>query len=418
MSRLSGHLSQLGTLLVAVVAAAVAYSIYDAGSPTSNTGARTPVAGQTADFGAGPLARGPEGREHAKHLRESSVGRTADDATEGASHTEAARASGAGTGPQGAPSEAQLQDVSVPLTPHVSAPLQHISTPLPQRPGHTGVPRRGDDRGQRRGRDHERGRPRGPFDDRALDRELHRLIGDRPLPRIPKGPAEDIPTELPPELIKGPGVPAPKPTPEPPSVPGQPVVSPSPTPVAPALPSPAQTNPPVSAPGEATPDEDADSGSSEDEADDTDTGTTTPPPAPTEPAPVPVDPDDQTGNADDEDAGMDDQGGEAEDESPVPPGGSEGADDGVAGDGDDAVASPVTVAPPATGGTADLDVQQEASATVAVDPAPTAEIDPAPTAEIDPAPTAEIDPAPTAAPAQAEPQALDADVGPPVTAAG
>jgi hypothetical protein len=360
MSRLSGHLSQLGALLVAVSAAAVAYSIYDAGSTTSNTGAPTPVAGQTADIGAGPLASGSEGREHPSHVRESSVGRTAG-ATGGASHTEAARSSGAGTGTQGQPSEAQLQDVSAPLPPPVSAPLQHISTPLPYRPAYPGVPHRGDDHSQRRGRDHDRGRRRARFGDRALDRELHRLIGDQPLPRIPKGPAEDFPTDLPPELINGPGVPAPKPTPGPPSVPGQPVVPPSPTPVGPASPSPAPTNPAVSAPGEATPDQDADSGSSGDDPDDTDTGTTTTPPAPTEPAPVPVDPDDQTGNADDEDAGIDDQGGEAEDESPVPPGGSEGADDGVAGDGDDAVAPSAPSAP------AVMDVEVDAGASAAGD---------------------------------------------------
>jgi hypothetical protein len=350
MSRLSGHLSHLGALLVAVVAAAVAYSMYDAGSTTSNTGARTPVAGQTADSGAGPLVHGYEGREHANHARESSVARTAG-ATKGASLAEAARSSRAGSGPQGQRREAVLQDVSAPLSPHVSAPFQHISTPLLHRPPHTSVPRGGHDRSQRRGRDHDRRGRREPFDDRALDRELHRLIGERPLPQIPKGPAEDIPTDLPPELINGPGLPAPKPTPEPPSVPGQPVVPPSPT-----------------------PDEDADSGSSEDDADDRDAGTTTPAPPPTEPAPVPVEPDDQTGNADDEDAGIDDQGGEAEDESPVPPGGSEGADGGVAGDGDDAVA------PPATGGTAEVDVQEQDSATVTGDPAPTAAIDPAPTA--------------------------------------
>jgi hypothetical protein len=340
MSRLSGHLSQLGALLVAVVAAAVAYSIYDAGSTTSNTRARTPVAGQTADLGAGRLVHGSEGREHANRVRESGVARTAG-ATEGVSHAEAARSSRAGSGTQGQRSEAVLQEVSAPLPPHISAPLQHTTTPPLYRPLHTGVPRGGDDRSRRR----------EPFDDRALDRELHRLIGDRPLPQIPKGPAEDIPTDLPPEPINGPGVPAPKPTPEAPNVPGQPVVPPSPT-----------------------PDQDADSGSSEDDADDTDAGTTTPAPPPTEPAPLPVDPDDQTGNADDEDAGIDDQGGEAEDESPVPPGGYEGADGGVAGDGDDAVA------PPATGGTADMDVQADDSATVTGDPAPTAAIDPAPTA--------------------------------------
>jgi hypothetical protein len=412
MSRLSGHLSQLGALLVAVVAAAAAYSVYDAGSTTSNTGARTPVGGQKTDFGSGPLVRGSEGREQPNHVRESSVVRTAS-VPEGASPTGAARSPWASSGLQGQRSEALLQEVSAPLPPHLSAPLQHATTPPLYRPPHTGVPRGGEDR-PRRGRDHDHGGRRGPFNDRALERELHRLIGDKPLPRIPNGPAEDIPKDLPLELINGPGVPAPKPTAEPP---GQPVVPPSPPPVAPAA-SPAPANPGGSPPSDVAPDEDADSESSEDDADDTDTGTTTPPPAPTEPAPVPVDPDDQTGNADDEDAGIDDQDGEAEDESPVPPGGSEGADGGVAGDGDDAVASPVTVAPPATSGTADMDVQQEDSATITVDPAPTAEIDPAPTAEVDPAPPAGIDPVPTAAPAQAEPQALDADVGPPAAVAG
>ena len=311
MSRLSGHLSQVGALIVAIVAAAVAYSVYDAGSTTSNPDAREPVAGLLADSGDS-LRPDSDRQEEAKRVREPNVGRTA-----GPSSAEAVRPSWPATGLRGQLSEPLLQNVSAPL-PRVSAPLPHDSTPLPSRPG--------------------------PFDDRTLDRELQRLIGDKPLPRVPKGPAEDFPTDLPPELIKGPGAPAPKPVPESPNVPAQPGVPSPPTPVAPPPTSPTPATPAAGAPSESTPDEDADSGGAEDDVDDTDTGTTTPPP-PAEPAPVPADPDDQTGNADDEDASGDDQSGEAEDESPVPPGGSEGADDGVAGDGDDAVAPPAPSAP-------------------------------------------------------------------------
>ena len=248
MSRLSGHLSQVGALVVAVVAAAVAYSVYDAGSTTSNTDAREPVAGLLADSGDSLLARDSDRQEKAKRVREPNGGRTA-----GPSSAEAARSSWPATGPNGQLSEPLLRNVSAPLTP-ASAPLPHRSARLPWRPG--------------------------PFDDRSLDRELRRLIGDKPLPRVPRGPAEDFPTDLPPELIKGPGAPAPKPAPESPNVPAQPGMPPSPTPVAPPPASPTPATPAAGAPSESTPDEDADSGSAEDDADDTDTGTTAPPPPP------------------------------------------------------------------------------------------------------------------------------------------
>ena len=255
MSRLSGHLSQVGALIVAIVAAAVAYSVYDAGSTTSNTDAREPVAGLPADSGDS-LLPDSDRQEKAKSVREPNVGRTA-----GPSSAEAARSSWPATGLRGQLSEPLLQNVSAPL-PRVSAPLPHDSAPPPSRPG--------------------------PFDDRALDRELQRLIGDKPLPRVPKGPAEDFPTDLPPELIKGPGAPAPKPAPEPPHVPAQPAVPSPPTPVAPPPTSPTPATPAAGAPSESTPDEDADSGGAEEDVDDTDTGTT--PPPPTESAPVPADP--------------------------------------------------------------------------------------------------------------------------------
>ena len=206
MSRLSGHLSQVGALVVAVVAAAVAYSVYDAGSTTSNTDAREPVAGLVADSGDSLLSPDSDRQEKSKQVREPNVGRTA-----GPSSAGAVRSSWPATGPQGQLSETLLQNVSAPL-PHVSAPLPHVSGPLPWRPG--------------------------PFDPRALDRELHRLIGDNPLPRVPRGPAEDFPSDLPPELIKGPGAPAPKPAPASPNVPAQPGVPSPPTPVAPPPASP------------------------------------------------------------------------------------------------------------------------------------------------------------------------------------
>jgi hypothetical protein len=401
MSRLSGHLSQIGALVVAVVAAAVAYSVYDAGSTTSNTDAREPVAGLVADSGDSQLSPESDRQEKEKRVREPNVGRTA-----GPSGAEAVRSSLPATGPQGQLGELLVQNVSAP-PPAASAPVRHASAPLLSRPLHIGVPRAGDDRDRRRGRHHDGGplrpgpfHPRtldrelhrliggkplprvpkghrdrgpwrpGPFDPRTLDRELHRLVGGKPLPRVPKGPGEHIPRDLPPELINGPGAPAPKSksAPESPTVPAQSGVPSSPTPAAPSPVSPAPATPAADAPSESTPDEDADSGGAEDDADDTDTGTTTPPPppaepapapaepapAPAEPAPAPADPDDQTGNADDEDAGIDDQSGEAEDESPVPPGGYEGADDGVAGDGDD-----YSVAPPAPSPPAAVDVEED-----------------------------------------------------------
>ena len=141
MSRLSGHLSQVGALVVAVVAAAVAYSVYDAGSTTSNTDAREPVAGLLADSGDSLLAPDSDRQEKAKRVREPNGGRTA-----GPSSAEAARSSLPAAGPNGQLSEPLLRNVSAPLTP-ASAPLPHRSARLPWRPG--------------------------PFDDRALDRELH-----------------------------------------------------------------------------------------------------------------------------------------------------------------------------------------------------------------------------------------------------
>jgi hypothetical protein len=362
MSRLSGHLSQVGALVVAVVAAAVAYSVYDAGSTTSNTDAREPVAGLLPDSGNGLL---PDShRQQAERVREPNGGRTAGPRSAGA-----VRSSWPAPGPQGQLNEPLLQNVSAPLAP-ASAPLGHGSAPLLSRPLPIGVPRARDDHGRRRAGNNDRGpwRP-GPFDRRAVDRELQRLIGDKPLPRVPRGPAEDFPTDLPPELIKGPGTPAPKPAPESPNVPAQP----APTPVVAPPASPTPTTPAASEPSESTPDEAADSDGSEEDADVTDTGTTTPPPPPAEPAPAPANPDDQTGNADDEDAGIDDQSGEAEDESPVPPGGSEGADDGLAGDGDDAVAPPPVPSAPAV-----VDMEGDSGAGAPPPAAPADQVEPQP----------------------------------------
>ena len=335
MSRLSGHLSQVGALVVAIVAAAVAYSMYDGDTTTSNTQARNPVAGVTADRGESRFVPASRGRESANRVMDASrAGRTA-----GANPAEGPRSFRPSTGPQAHLSEAPLQDVSAPLQ-DVSAPLQDVSAPAPDvsspppevsvprvyRRHRVGLPRGEDDGGMRHRRDHDRGRRPGPFDDRTLDRELHRLIGDRPLPRVPKGPAEEIPTDLTTEPIE----PTPNPAPAHPDVSQQPVAPPPPAPVAPPSPSP-------------TPATSGGSGSTDTTVTTPPPPTTTqPPPAPTEPAPAPANPDDQIGNADDEDAGMDEQSGEAEDESPVPPGGSEGADGGVPGDGDDAAAPPAT----------------------------------------------------------------------------
>ena len=89
MSRLSGHLSQVGALVVAVVAAAVAYSVYDAGSTTSKTDAREPVAGLLADSGDSLLSPDSDRQEKLKRVREPNVASTA-----GPSSAEAARSRG------------------------------------------------------------------------------------------------------------------------------------------------------------------------------------------------------------------------------------------------------------------------------------------------------------------------------------
>lgn len=345
MSRFSMHLPRVGALVLSVAVAMAAYSVHEGQSTTSSAEPAAPAAARAMDLG-GSLFSPPF------------------EPGKGSERSAGTRRSAGGSGPDGAPDpspgarrQAELSDGRFQFVAanQLPAPLRSLGSP-PQGVGprrgvpppprgrrHHGLDDRSIDRELQRliGDEPVPRRPKRPtgddgLDGRSIDRELRRLIGDEPVPDRPKRPTGD--DEVPPSKpVPGDGAPSGSPSGDPPdagldetdlgapvdetddattntpSAPTDPAPVSPPPPAAPTDPAPVSPAPPPAA---------------------------APPPAQTDPAPTPVTPDDQTGNADDEDAGVDDQSGEAEDETPVAPGGSEGADAGVPGDGDGAPAPP------------------------------------------------------------------------------
>jgi hypothetical protein len=268
MSRLSIHFPQAGALVLAIAAAAFAYGFHGGqlttSSPEPAAGVAAPVAG-ARQFAAAPRPR----RSRRTEVGQEKGGRPQ-------------RAAGRPAVPAAA-EVAQAAAFSVAAPDQLNGPsVQPVSAPTRVAPQIDGLPR-GEDgpsprterhRGGRPGSDRHRSgadrRRPGLENDRVLDRELNRLIGDRPI----RGPErrvseEEVPTDEPWDPIDRPGAPTPQPPAAPPSSPGAPVAPPSPaasppTTEAPASPAPA---PPTDGSGPAQ-------GGA--------------PPAPAEPAPVPA----------------------------------------------------------------------------------------------------------------------------------
>jgi hypothetical protein len=355
MSRLSVHLPRIGALVLSVLAAAASYSVHQSQSTAAGTETNAAWPGSPTEFGGNPFDS-VGGRRRGVH-RAGNAGRP-QPADRGERH--GASEPPIASKPRASPSRI-LRASTVPPPTIVIPQPRRISRPddtARRRHRAADPPRRGVDPRRHPARPPRCARGPHELDDRGTECELQR-IGEHPPPRAPEepNPGEDVPPNEP-GSTEGPSSEVTEPVPDDGSV--QPVQPPAAAPAPPTRPP----DPPDTAPP--------------------DCGTTTDSP-PAEPDPGPTDPDDQAGNgydentgaddqtanaddentgaddqtanADDEDAGADEQDGEAEDESPVAPGGSEGADDGIAGDGDDAATAPASrsvtepAGPPAQGST-------------------------------------------------------------------
>ena len=278
MTRLSNHLPRVGALVLSAVVALVAYSVH---AGQSNVPAEQTALGwrrMPASPGLSPALKLEEGGQPGRRARCSPPCPAGAEASTRRQAPAAAPEGPAGVRLLSAPG---FQPVAA------HAPPSQPRAPRPRRDGHGGSPRE-PRRPARRPLGATQARTRRPEND------------PDPLSEV----FEPLDMPAPPET---PAAPTPETVPAPPAMPA----SPSPVPQVPAGEDVDVDETPVDEP--------------EDEPVDEPDAV---PPPPREPPPASVDPDDQTGNADDEDAGEDEQSGEAEDESPDPPGASEGADAG------------------------------------------------------------------------------------------
>jgi hypothetical protein len=158
MPRLSNHLPQVGALVLAAVVAAVAYSVHESQSPGSSPVADPSVSTEGIGLGGSPFTSVSKRDMSTEAEDRSAAGGPAADSP-------SLPTSGARSHAQSGPAES-LPAASTPLP----APRRSV---VPQDPG-TRLPHQG---GQHRN-----------LNDRAIDRELHRLIDDQPAPRRPPRP--------------------------------------------------------------------------------------------------------------------------------------------------------------------------------------------------------------------------------------
>jgi hypothetical protein len=213
MSRLSTHLPKAGALALSILVAAVAYSVYAESHSTSSTGTRPPAAARTLDFSGSALPGASEVPDQKPLARPkpSAGDRSPEDPSP----------SPLGTAAQVEAAYAEAEPQVLAPTP-VAAPLASPVSPI----AHADPPRRS----VRPPR--QSPRP-GGFDERSINRELQRLIGDGTVPRpvqrpiggdvapkapkrrapvadapvdgAPSGSPPGAPVESPPAVAPGPG---------------------------------------------------------------------------------------------------------------------------------------------------------------------------------------------------------------------
>jgi hypothetical protein len=260
--RLSNHIPRVGALVLAAVVAVVAYSVHENRSTGSSPEPAGSVRAEGIDLAESPFPQlAKQERSTDAGASASSPGAAADDASVPTSDARAQAQAGA--------AYPQLVDSTPSPARRIVLPPQPGAGPLHPR---TRLP-------------HQGGQPRDPRN-RAIDRELRRLIDDQPAPRrpqLPRGRNEVLPGEL--EPVAGTpvdGAPAESPRALDPGAAGDPdaglddtalggldqtdlgepldeadnappAAAPAPPAVAPAPPAPAPEAPPAAPPAEAPP---------------------------------------------------------------------------------------------------------------------------------------------------------------------